>query len=497
MQAENGSPAESRKIIEGLPGVRNVDRMEGKVAELLGRIAEKRMPVSTFSRLWVLGSVNSRIALGYFAFWLRGCVADAGEKERLKNEANLVAALRLFGAMGYLRGAVMKVGQMLANLPEVLPEEFAKVLGSLHFTAPRMHYALVREVFLDEFGSEPEEIFSLFDRTPFAAASLGQVHRARLHSGEEVAVKIQYPDIARTIQADLRNLRLLLQPMRLSDDWHNLLDKLAEIEQMLLMETDYEQEARFADKIRGHFAPDDRIVVPRVYEPYSTKRVLTTEYLRGRHLDEFLASDPNQETRDDFTCLIMVATMRLLYRSHLLLADPNPGNYIFMEDGRLGLIDFGCTRAMSDEEWSFQTEIERAVLNRDDAEMERLIVAACLYRSAEEMGPERLETMGRAIRWQVEPWLTEGLFDFGDRDFFRRGIDVFAEVLRKRYTRGMPVHIWGTRFILGARAIVYRLKGRCDFRKFFEQESGLQGVDAVPEGVKKTTTGGKNARSCR
>jgi predicted unusual protein kinase regulating ubiquinone biosynthesis (AarF/ABC1/UbiB family) len=114
--------------------------------------------------------------------------------------------------MGYMRGAVMKVGQLLANLPTLLPDQIADVLASLHFEAPPMHYGLIRETLLDELGNEPEKIFDSFDRKAFAAASLGQVHRARLKNGEDVAVKIQYPNIARTINADLRNLRTVMQP---------------------------------------------------------------------------------------------------------------------------------------------------------------------------------------------------------------------------------------------------------------------------------------------
>lgn len=449
-------------------------RAEGglDLSELFDRISAGRMPVSSLSRIWILGSANAKIAAGYLACWLRGCFADAGEKERLKNEANLTAALRLLGAMGYLRGAVMKLGQMLASLPEVVPEEFAELFSGLHFEAPPMHYALVREVFLDEFGREPEELFASFDRTAFAAASLGQVHRARLKTGEDVAVKVQYPNIARTITSDLRTLRLLLQPMCLSADWQNLLDKLDDIERMLLAETDYEQEAHFAMKAGSLFAEEENVVVAKIYPEYSTGRVLTADYLHGVHLNEFLASDPDQELRDHFTHLITVATMRLLYRMRWLMADPNPGNYIFMADGRLGLIDFGCTRALIEEEWDMQSAVEAALLRRDEAEMERLIVRASLYGSPEEMGAGRLAVVGRGIRWQLEPWLTEGLFDFGDREFYRRGIDSFFEIARKRYTRGMPVHFWTTRFILGARAMVFRLRGRCDFKGIYEQESG-------------------------
>lgn len=446
-----------------------------RLAELVETVAQSRPPTTSFARLWILGSLQAKVAFAYLAFWLRSRWSDDDEKESMRNETHLKAALELLATMGYLRGAVMKLGQMLGSLPEVVPEQIAQVLSSLHFEAPPMHYAMVRDVFLDEFGREPEQMFASFERNAFAAASLGQVHRARLHSGEAVAVKIQYPGIAGTICADVRNLRLLLQPMRFGKDWQNVQDKLAEIEKVFLAEADYTREAEFARVVRDSFSPEDGVVIPRVYPEQSGRRVLTTDYLEGVHLEDFLASHPDQETRDRFTHLMTFATLRMLYRAHWLLADPNPGNYIFMPDGRLGLVDFGCTRALDEEEWRLQCEVEDAVLKGDEDEIDRLIVKASLYQSAEEMGRERLELVGRVMRWNVEPWRSEGLFDFGDPDFFRRGIDAMIAASRKGFVRGMPVHIWSTRFILGARAMVYRLKGRCDFRRIYDEEAGGHG----------------------
>jgi predicted unusual protein kinase regulating ubiquinone biosynthesis (AarF/ABC1/UbiB family) len=458
-------------LLKALPKDPAIDPGGQRLAELINNIAGKKVPVSSFARIWNLGSLNGRVALGYLAYWLRSRFADQDERQRLKSEAHLAAALRLFGTMGYLRGAVMKIGQLLANLPDVVPEEFAEVLSSLHFEAPPMHFAMVREVFLDEFGMEPEEVFASFDRESFAAASLGQVHRARLHSGQEVAVKIQYPGIARTIRADLCNLRLLLQPLCLTADWQNTLDKLNDIEQMLLMETDYEQEAYFSEKARALFTAADQVVVPRVYGDYSRKRVLTSEFLPGCHIGKFLADNPSQAERDHYTTLLIVATMRAYYRLHWFFADPHPGNFIFMPDGRLGLIDFGCTRTMTDDEWSRIQELEEAHHAQDAKRFDQVIAQASLYDTPEAMGAEQLAAVRRNVLWNMEPWLKEGLFDFGDREFFRRGIDVLIELTRKRYTRGSPLYLWSTRFVLGGRAVCYRMRGRCEFQKIYRQES--------------------------
>jgi aarF domain-containing kinase len=459
------------ELFNVLPKDSEHDPAGERLAELLRQTGSRKMPTSSFLRMCILGSLQAKVALGYFGYWLRSCFAGADERQKLRSEAHLAAAMQLLGTMGYLRGAVMKVGQLLANLPEVMPEEFADVLSALHFEAPPMHFAMVREVFLDELGREPEEVFASFEQQAFAAASLGQVHRARLHSGEEVAVKIQYPGIARTIKADLRNLRLLLQLLCPGKDWQDTLDKLADIERMLLMETDYVQEAAFVREAGRHFADEDMIVVPRVFDAFCTARILTTEYLEGCHLGEYLVSHPGQTERDHFTALMVMATFRFYYRLHWFLADPHPGNFIFMSGGRLGLIDFGCTKVMNDEEWRTSRGAEQAALNRDDEQLNMITAQACRFDSPGQMEPERLATVRRGVDWQLEPWLKEGLFDFGDRDFFRRGVDSIVEMARKRYTSGEPLYIWSNRFTVGGRAFCLRLKGRCEFKKIHQQEA--------------------------
>jgi aarF domain-containing kinase len=458
----------SRALPRGRHDALQTERLE----ELLERVAHKQIPTSSFARFWILGSLQAKVACGYFAYWLRSLWVGASERQLLKNEAHLAAALQLLATMGYLRGAVMKLGQLLANLPEVVPEEIAEVLAKLHFEAPPMHFAMVREVFFDEFDREPEEIFASFDRHPFAAASLGQVHRARLHSGEEVAVKIQYPNIARTIKSDLRNLRVLLQPLSYGRDWRDILDKLRDIEQTLLRETDYRQEAGFLTQARSLFVPWDRVVIPRVFTEQSSGRVLTTEYLPGCHLDRFLEGTPSQEERDHFTDLLTMATFRLYYRLHWLFADPHPGNFIFMNDGRLGLIDFGCTKEMNDEEWQFSNEAIQAALVGDQAGVDQALARSCLFTSPQEMEPARLAVIRQGFYWVMEPWLHEGQFNFGDRDFFLRGIDNLLETARLRYTRSAPVYIWSNRFVVGGRAFCYRLQGRCHFRAIHQREAG-------------------------
>lgn len=460
-------------IVNAMPG--SVDKRDAsrEMIEVLNRISARRMPVGALIRFMGLGSMQMKITFAYLFAWLRGGLVREGEKERIVNEAHLSVALKVFYTMGYMRGAVMKIGQVLANLPKVVPDEFAEVLGSLHFEAPPMHYSMVREVFKAEMGCEPEELFEYFDRKAFAAASLGQVHRASLKTGEEVAVKIQYPHIGQTIRSDLRNLRLLMAPMRFSADWDYLADLIQEVEGVLTMETDYLQEAEFYRQAKELFQGEEKIVIPEVHDSYCTKRILTMEYLSGCHLKEFLDSDPSQSKRDHYTELLTKVWARLFYSGSRLFADPNPGNFIFMENEKIGVIDFGCTRQLSSGERQLLGEMEDACLKNDMERLDQSIAQATLYGAPESMDQEQLNVIRRSSVWSHEPLRRKGVFDWGDEEFFRQGVELFIETMRKRCMRSIPLCFWSTRLIYGFRALCYRLKGRVRFAEICDREREL------------------------
>ena len=207
------------ELVASLPVVEADDTSRGKS---LIELSMRAVPTGTFKRLSLLGGLQAQVAVAYGLHWLRGWFQNVGARERDLAETHLRSAVRMLDTMGYLRGAIMKVGQTLANFPDFAPSEVVETLDQLHFQTPPMHFGLLREMVVNELGDEPENIFAEFDETAFAAASLGQVHRARLKSGEEVAIKIQYPGIAKTIRTDFRNLIPMLLSTRLTHDWENL-----------------------------------------------------------------------------------------------------------------------------------------------------------------------------------------------------------------------------------------------------------------------------------
>lgn len=362
----------------------------------------------------------------------------------------------------------MKVGQLLGSLPDIAPDEFIETLGRLHFEAPPMHFSLLREHVRNELGKDPEEIFASFETKAFAAASLGQVHLARLRTGEQVAVKIQYPGIARTIESDFRSLNALLLPLRLSKDWQNMKQQFESVWGKLRDETDYELEAATMREAAALFRAEEGIVVPKVYEDYSTKRILTTQYLGGSHIDAFLATRPSQRLRDSFGSKMYRAAFRLYYAG-LNHADPHPGNYIFMADGRLGLIDFGCVWMFSEEERAILKDAE-ATIGGDEKIFRELAKRVGGLTNVELQNEERMRLMRDAHDWVLEPLRREGAFDFGDEAHLRRGITALTRLVLKRFTRSLPMQIYMYRSFFGLRAMLYRLRARIDVRAIHDVE---------------------------
>jgi len=440
------------------------------VRELLAGLSAKPVPLGAFNRLWILGSLQAKIAAGYLAYWIRSSYATDDEKVRQLNETHLKAALRLLGGMSYLRGAIVKVGQTLAAYPNLMPEQFAEALGKLSFEAPPMHYALLREHVRNELGGDPEELFEEFETRAFAAASLGQVHRARLKTGKRVAVKIQYPNIARTIQTDFRNMKALLTPMRLTKDWNSIHGHWDEVRMMLEAETDYKREASFLIRAGAAFNESDDIVVPAVHPRFSTGRILTMDYLDGVHIADYLATNPSQEERNRFGGLIMRSSFRVAHAAKLWYADSNPGNYLFLRDGRLGLLDFGCCREFTDEEWDYYRDV--ALSHREGGEAYR----RAMMRAADldPNGPvdeAHVQFLEELCHWFSEYMEVEGEYDFSDEALLRRGIDFMADVARKRYFRSIPVNIWINRHLLGLRVLAFRLGARINVKEISQQEA--------------------------
>jgi hypothetical protein len=263
-----------------------------------------------------------------------------------------------------MKGALMKLGQMASYIDEEMPQTFRAAMARLQHNAPLMSAALASSVIADELGAPPERIFARWDPLPFAAASIGQVHRALTLEGRAVAVKVQYPGIADTIVSDVRNVALLRRVAAVAFpglDTRSLIDELSD---RLREEVDYALEADNQSNFARYYEDHPVIHVPHVLPELSTARVLTTELVVGSRFDEVVGW--SQRERNLAAETINRFVSRSLYRLHAFNGDPHPGNYLFHGQGRVTFLDFELTKHFSAEELAPLVDAVRFLLLEHD-----------------------------------------------------------------------------------------------------------------------------------
>jgi hypothetical protein len=298
------------------------------------------------------GALNRGLRLGRLGLSLTGSYLGyqaqnlfLGQDDQRQQRFQRTSSRRVREELGSLKGAVMKLGQLLSQQTCALPESVIQELSGLQMQAPGMHPSLARARFKASLGKYPEEVFRSFEAEPFAAASLGQVHRALTKRGEKVAVKIQYPAIREAIENDLKLLRSASLPARLTGHLPGAI--LDEVQRGFLEETDYLHEAHNLEFFAQGLAGLKYASVPKVYRDLTTDRVLTMSFVEGDVLGSFLEKKPGTAVRN----LIGERLVELYYYQldHLraLHADQHPGNYLLRMNGELGIVDFGCVKRIN------------------------------------------------------------------------------------------------------------------------------------------------------
>jgi hypothetical protein len=292
-----------------------------------------------------LGKLGMNLVGSYLGYQVQNVLLGENEKLQRKVDFNTKAARQLVEDLGALKGPAMKLGQILSLQSETLPEEALLELANLQMQAPGMHPSLARVQFKSALGKYPEDVFREFDPEPFAAASLGQVHRAITRSGEKVAVKIQYPAIRSSIESDLALLRSAVLPGSITG--HVPSGLLDEIARGLLEETDYVREAANVEYFRKGLAGLNFVTVPHIHRELSTDRVLTMSFVEGESFSNWLKRKPSQALRNLMGARVVEVYETQLQHLRVIHADQHPGNFLFQPDGRFGLVDFGCVKRLN------------------------------------------------------------------------------------------------------------------------------------------------------
>jgi predicted unusual protein kinase regulating ubiquinone biosynthesis (AarF/ABC1/UbiB family) len=321
---------------------------------------------SRLGRSAALARLALRIGGRYLARSPRLIFASVDRRNELRHELALRTADDVAEELGSMKGALMKLGQMASYIDENMPQTFRTAMARLQYNAPPMSSGLAGSVIVDELGDVPERVFARWDPLPFAAASIGQVHRAITQDGRAVAVKVQYPGIARTITADVRNVALLRRVAAAAFPGLNTRSLIDELGERLREEVDYRLEADSQDLFARYYEGHPVIHVPHVLSELSTTRVLTSELVAGTRFDEVLRW--NQRERDMAAETINRFVSRSLYRLHAFNGDPHPGNYLFHGRGRVSFLDFGLTKHFSAEDLAPLIDAVRFLVIENDGE---------------------------------------------------------------------------------------------------------------------------------
>lgn len=313
-----------------------------------------------------------------------------GEQQRRDAAARrqAQAAEQILDVLGNMKGAAMKIGQVASYIdtgafPPEFQERIEAKLGELRDSAPRVSFKQMRAVIEDGLGERIGDVFAEFDEHAVAAASIGQVYRARLRDdagklgGREVAVKVQYPGVAQAVRSDLQNLGLLLRVAKRIVPGIDVKALSAEIKERLIDELDYEQEAQaqraMARAWRGH----PFVVIPEVVTALSSERVLVTEWIEGRSFEQ-VRELPVAE-RDRFGEIVLRFFSGSLYRNGHFSGDPHPGNYRLLDDGRVVFLDFGMTKHVDDAFLERERAVFAAGMTGDAVALHEALVAAGYY----------------------------------------------------------------------------------------------------------------------
>ena len=298
------------------------------------------IPVGKMARGSVAGVTAAKIGAKKLTLMSkRPFLSQKSFQEHQKRNDDEIAEV-LFRGLTKLRGSALKVAQILSLELGVLPDAYRKELYKSHYQVPPLNRALIRKLMITEFGKTPEDLFKSFNGEAFAAASLGQVHEAYSKEGDRLAVKVQYPGIGSALGNDLQLVKQFMLPLFKTE---YLTGVMKELDQRLSEEIDYELERKNTQWFYSH-AKVPGVIIPKTYEQYSSKHVLATEHLDGVHIDKWLKTNPSQEDRDQAAQLIYDFCMHSFFTLHKMHTDPNPGNYLFRDDAKIAIIDFGSVK---------------------------------------------------------------------------------------------------------------------------------------------------------
>jgi predicted unusual protein kinase regulating ubiquinone biosynthesis (AarF/ABC1/UbiB family) len=422
-----------------------------------------RVPAGRIERLARFGWMAGEFAAGGLVEGTRRLFGREAA-DRASALFNPESARRLARRLARLRGAAMKLGQLLSlESADILPAEFAEALAVLRASADTMPSSQVRRVLGREYGKGWQARFQSFDEEPIASASIGQVHRAVAVDGRELALKIQYPGVARSIDSDVDNVAALLRMGRLLPVELDLSGILAEAKRQLRDEADYLVEAGHLRRYRSLLADESALLVPRVHDDLTTRRVLAMDYVAGDPIDSLASPGVAQRRRDAVGRTLERLVFRELFEFRFMQTDPNFANYLIEPaSDRVALLDLGSARAFDPALVDRYARIVRAAIEGDRREIRAAAIGIGYLPEGER--EDRARGVVDLILLVCEPLRHHGVYDFGRSELPARARDLgFDLVFRHGFLRPPPPEtVFLHRKLVGSFLLCARIRARVD-----------------------------------
>ena len=393
-------------------------------------------------------------------------------------------ARRLTEALGNLKGPLMKVGQILATIPEALPPEYARDFQELQSNAPPMGWSFVRRRMKAELGPDWESKFKNFDQHAAAAASLGQVHKAETHDGQMIACKLQYPDMQSAIEADLNQLKIIFSLYERYDSSIQTENIHAELSERLREELDYTLEAKY-EKLYADMLRDEKGVhVPEIIDDLSTPRLLSSTWLEGEKILNF--KDAPAEERNQIAMNMFRAWYVPLYYYGIIHGDPHLGNYTVRPDHSINLLDFGCVRVFPASFVGAVIDLYHALMNNDT---ERAVYAYETW-GFENISKEQVEILNEWARFLYGPIMEDKIRPIGEVTNGIYGREIAQSVHQKLKDSGMGVKVprefvFMDRAALGLGSVFLHLKAEINWYRVFNELIEDFDIDSLENRQKK------------
>jgi predicted unusual protein kinase regulating ubiquinone biosynthesis (AarF/ABC1/UbiB family) len=430
-----------------------------------------------FDRLARLGSLTGKVTSSYLGNKLRETFTSGELREKAREKLHIDNAREIVETVSKMRGAAMKLGQQLALASNALdlPEEVGAILGKLNSDGDPVPFHTIREDVERELDAPLSRLFRDFDPKPLGTASLGQAHVARLRDGTEVVVKVLHRGVEHSVDTDLMALKAVMISGRVLRRSKQEIDEaFDEIRIRLKEELDYLQEAANIQAYHEALGGDERVRIPRLQHALCTERVLTMDRLPGKHLDKWLPT-ATAEARQRAGLTLADLYYTQLFRLRMLHADPHPGNYLFEDDGRVGLVDFGCVKRFDP---FFMSHYATAALTTYEGDEARCIAACAAMGSWDGVHPEDGELV-----WEFCRAIGKG-FRQGEIALGAEREQLMEEVLPilKRLFQNPRVHlprdvIYAHRALGGLYSLARQLGTRADFGKILlsHVHAGIEG----------------------